>query len=449
MGQRYYAKLDMPERITTIDKDGLEGKYNDLPVLAKWKALVLEYGIDLEEDATFSRFPGVENFKTKRRIKDPTVDHFRFKDIATDNFLIASELILTDKISEKQTLVKVAYKPDSPLVATMQNETLHLYERNTHKVIPVGVDIVKNRAYSKIRIPVEIDSKQPRLEDFVQVVGMDRIGVLAYEGCWHWITSKPCQFCDANPKREGDVSAMPTLNTLKDFMFDQDEWWNRLGPSYLKGIEYAFKYVLENEQIEPHRHLQLMAGNMIFTEKVWEISRQIAQVLNSVEPISNLDSYLNISAPKTDVERQLREAKERMGFNQIAFNLEVWGKDRFAEACPGKASSIGFGNMVTALEVAVPIFGKGNVRSNFVLGAQPISELVEGVQILANKGIVADYSVFVPKRGTGWEHKEQPAMEDVVDFTRQLVEVYQQYDFKSIYCGLSSRSNIVAEVLKI
>jgi hypothetical protein len=241
---------------------------------------------------------------------------------------------------------------------------------------------------------------------------------------------------------------MPSLNTLKDFEFDQDEWWNRLGPSYLRGIEYAFRYVLENEQIEPHKHLQLMAGNMIFTEKLWEISGQIADVLNSVNPITNLDSYLNISAPKRNVEKQLNDAKERMGFNQIAFNLEVWGKDRFTEACPGKAGSIGFENMVVALETAVPIFGKGNVRSNFVLGAQPIPELVEGIQILAAKGIAADYSVFVPKRGTGWEYKARPEMEDVVDFTRKLANVYRQHNFKSIYCGLSSRSNIVAEVLE-
>jgi hypothetical protein len=438
----------MVENSAASHKENLAEKYNDLPMLAKWKALILEYGVDLEKDSTFSQLPGIEDFKTKRRIKDPTVDNFRFKDTSTDNFLIASELILTDKTKEKQSLVKVGYKPNSPLVASTENGELHLYERDTQEVIPVGVDMVKNRQFSKARLPVEIDNKQPRLEDFVQVVGMDRIGVLAYEGCWHWITSKACQFCDANPKREGDASAMPTLNTLKDFKFDQDEWWNRLGPSYLKGIEYAFQYVLENEQIEPHKHLQLMAGNMIFTEKVWEICGQIADVLNSVNPVSNLDSYLNISAPKKDVEKQLRDAKERMGFSQIAFNLEVWGKDRFAEACPGKSGSIGFENTVAALEAAVPIFGKGNVRSNFVLGAQPIPELMEGVQILATKGIVADYSVFVPKRGTGWENKARPEMEDVVDFTKNLAKVYRQHNFKSIYCGLSSRSNIVAEVLE-
>lgn len=438
----------MPERTNNLASEELEGKYNDLPLLAKWKALVLEYGVDLEEDSTFSQLPGIENFKTKRRIKNPIVDNFRFKDTSTDNFVVASELILTDRTRDRQTLVKVAYRPDSPLVATIQNDTLFLFDKTSQKIIPVGVDMVKNRDYYKTRIPAAIDVKRPRLEDFIQVVGMDRIGVLAYEGCWHWITSKACEFCDANPKREGDISAMPSLNTLKDFKFDQDEWWNRLGPSYLRGIEYAFKYLLENENIGPHKHLQLMAGNMIFTEKVWEISKQIAQVLNSVEPIRNFDSYLNISAPKRNLERELREAKENMGFNQIAFNLEVWGKERFAEACPGKAASIGFGNIVKALETAVPIFGRGNVRTNFVLGTQPVPELIGGVQILADKGIVADYSVFVPKKGTGWENKKQLAMEDVVDFTRQLVKTYQRYNFNSIYCGLSSRSNIVAEVMQ-
>ena len=55
---------------------------------------------------------------------------------------------------------------------------------------------------------------------------------------------------------------------------------------------------------------------------------------------------------------------------------------------------------MNALRAAVPIFGRGNVRSNFVLGAQPVEELLDGVRELAEYGIASDYSVFVPKPGT-------------------------------------------------
>ena len=137
-----------------------------------------------------------------------------------------------------------------------------------------------------------------------------------------------------------------------------------------------------------------------------------------------------------------------MGFNQVAFNLEVIGEDRFKEVCPGKASVIGYGNFVHALEEAVKVFGFGKVRSNFVLGAQPIEELLSGVKELADKGIVADYSVFSPKRGTPWENKKPPEMQEVVDFSLALANIYQEHGFKGIYCGLSSRSSVLNEILE-
>ena len=104
---------------------------------------------------------------------------------------------------------------------------------------------------------------------------------------------------------------------------------------YLKGVKYAFKYVLDNEEISPHRHFQLMAGNLIRTERVWEICSQIAETLNQVEPLSNFDSYLNISPPIKNVEENLRMARKQLGFRQVAFNMEVVVKlvlKRFVQA---------------------------------------------------------------------------------------------------------------------
>jgi biotin synthase-like enzyme len=191
-----------------------------------------------------------------------------------------------------------------------------------------------------------------------------------------------------------------------------------------------------------------MAGNMPHSETLWEICRQIAERINKVRPISTFDSYLNIGAPSKDTTQYLRTAKDEMGFRQIAFNLEVVGEERFKEVCPGKARTIGYANYVQALEQAVSIFGFGNVRSNFVLGAQTTEELIEGVRELAKKGIVADYSVFVPKQGTPWESKQSPDMQEIVRFTKVLADIYRQYNFKGIYCSLSSRSNILNEVLE-
>jgi len=160
-----------------------------------------------------------------------------------------------------------------------------------------------------------------------------------------------------------------------------------------------------------------------------------------------MDSYLNIVPPSDERRKGYLERAKELGFRNIAFNLEVIGDRTFQDVCPGKAHLFGYQGIVDSLKDSVNYFGYGNVRSNFVLGAQPVDELLEGIRELAGHGIVADYSVFVPKKGTPWNKRISPTMETIVHFTRDLADIYRQNGFRGVYCGLSSRSNILHEVL--
>ena len=95
---------------------------------------------------------------------------------------------------------------------------------------------------------------------------------------------------------------------------------------------------------------------------------------------------------------------------------------------------------------AVSVFGFGNVRSNFVFGLQDKEQMLEEIKRLADKGIVADYSIFQPKNNTPFQHRPSPDFEDVLDFSNQLVDIYLKYHFKPIFCSLSSRSSIINEL---
>jgi hypothetical protein len=423
----------------------LLNKYNDLPVLAKWKALILEYGIDLAQTDLIGNYPDIEKFKTKYRVKIPAVTNFKFMDKSKDNSLIPSELILRD--DDKRTLVKCGYRKNSPIILNSISGKLVLQERGTINEMPIKFELVKKRDYFDKRLPIEINSNQAYFEDFVQIVGLDRIAILAFEGCWHWISGKPCLFCDAQPRRCDNTSAMPSLNNLIDNNFNENDWWEKYRKNYLAGIKYVFNYIIRNEKIEPHRHFQLMSGNMPHTAKVWSICREITDIINDIYPISDMDSYLNLAAPRENLESTLMMAKKEMGFNQIEFNLEVYSKERFEEVCPGKSALAGYDNTLNALKIAAGIFGPGKARSNFVLGAQPVEELLSGIKELAKFGIAADYSIFVPKKGTAWENRESLSMEEIVIFTKELAKIYKENNFTSIYCGLSSRSNILYEIL--
>ncbi|MEI7792170.1 MAG: radical SAM protein [Candidatus Berkelbacteria bacterium] len=422
----------------------LTDKYNDIPYLAKWKALILDFGVDVPDDL-LKGYPSIENYRVKYKVKKPSVENHKFIDKSTNTSVIPAEVIVS--ANGKKTLVKIGHRDTSPISLILEDGIFHLIEKDSNKKIDLKIELVAKRLYTAERLPKEINPKTPLLDDFVQVVGLDRIAIMAYEGCWHQICKKACRFCDANPKREKTESGLPSLNSLVDFEFNESAWWNSHRADFLAGIEYSMKRILEIENITPHQHFQLMAGNIINTEMVWKICEEIAEVVNKVKPISEFDSYLNLAAPRNDAEKYLKMAKNKMGFNQIEFNLEVIGEERFAEVCPGKAAIAGYANTVEMLKKAVDIFGWGKARSNFVLGAQPVEELLEGIRDLAGYGIVADYSIFVPKRGTPWEKRKSPDMDTVVYFTKELAKIYKKHNFKGIYCGLSSRSNILHEML--
>lgn len=86
------------------------------------------------------------------------------------------------------------------------------------------------------------------------------------------------------------------------------------------------------------------------------------------------------------------------------------------------------------------------MRTNFVLGSEPLSGLIEGITKLAKEGIVSDYTIFFPRPGSIWFQKEPPLPEDVLNFTQKLVKIYKEYGFKPFCCSMSSRSSIVNEV---
>ena len=80
------------------------------------------------------------------------------------------------------------------------------------------------------------------------------------------------------------------------------------------------------------------------------------------------------------------------------------------------------------------------------MGLQDYNELIDECEKFAERGIVADYSVFQPKKNTPYSNLKAPEMKDVINFTKRLVKIYLKYNQHPIFCTLSSRSSIVNEV---
>jgi hypothetical protein len=142
----------------------------------------------------------------------------------------------------------------------------------------------------------------------------------------------------------------------------------------------------------------------------------------------------------------LIQKSKNFGYRQISFNLECYDPKVFKEVCPGKDELYGYKMFMDAFDQAVKVYGPGNVRSNFVLGAEPAENLIRGAKEFAERGIVADYSIFFPRPGSPWSKKKAPKVSDVIDVSENLVGIYKRYGFKPFCCSLSSRSSIMSEM---
>ena len=368
-----------------MDLDYLNNE--DLSVIAYWKILLLEYGVDSNKD--FRDFPNANLYKMKLRKMKPVASAFKVIDVETEQALIPSEILICDGRTSC-SIVKLRYNPDSPFCLAFENTenaSVKIVDKRNDNVAPIGVSLVHTPKNLVTKVEIEGNIKEIKVFDYISLLGMDRVSIIPYDGCWNWNQGEPCKFCDLHPKRNAEMNTFrPTLNDLSDFNFDVNVWWNHYSENYFTCLKAALECFFANVKMEPHFHLMIMAGNVPDNKLLWNICNNIVDILEQYVNLKCVDSYLNIS-PHDKIEDLI--ALKKKGIKQVQYNLEISNKERFRDACPGKLPQK---EIIKKLEEAVSIMGKGNVRSNFVLGLQPIDELLDDIKKLSSKGIVCDYS---------------------------------------------------------
>ncbi len=397
--------------------------------VTKIKIKILEEGVKFEPISLFSELIRKVKFKNKTIFKKPISDGKEVYDYSSRQEIIPSEILLDD--TKNESIVKCRYNPNSSIELKWKDDKLEIYQNN-HK-LELKVNLIKE--YDVIQQKIDDDFF---VGDYVDVVGIDRISLLLFEGCYNWICGKQCKFCDLHPKRVSEKVCRPTLNNL--YKYDSiDKWWNSQKDLFFKNTNLALDKLLKNTNLK-HKHLFIMAGNLSDCEIVWKYLLEFVGNLTKQFDLQGFDTIANV-CPHDSIE-SLKKLK-KFGIKQVQYNLEIANKDLFTFTCPGK---INYEEFVSKLYEAVNIFGKGNVRSNFVLGLQDYNELIDECEKFAERGIVADYSVFQPKKNTPYSNLKAPEMKDVINFTKRLVKIYLKYNQHPIFCTLSSRSSIVNEV---
>lgn len=396
------------------------------------------FGINVDTKSLYSELFGYpDNYRVKRSKKKIGVIDNQLFDVETSDYpFIPEEFYIEDKEKKFKSVVKMNYNEISPFTMIGSNGKAYIVCNNLNMKLECSFS-------EKLKFKNIIINNFP-LFNYIQIIGADRIAFLGFEGCNGFFNKTSCLFCDSAAKRCNEKSPVPSLNELNSkFSMDIDKWLSCVEKPYTDALVESYKYILK-ENINPHRHLHVMSGNLYDVKKEWEYIFRITKALNNVYDIANLDAFLNL-IPICD-ENFSKEAKE-LGYKHLIYNIEVWGEKFYNTVCKGKSNLIKYNDFLKSFEDGVKYFGNGNVRCGFVLGAQEVNETKKGVLELAKIGVATDFTVFTPKKGTMWENKKKPNIEEITEFSIFVADIYKKYNFDPLYCSLSSRSGIMNEIL--
>ncbi len=182
------------------------------------------------------------------------------------------------------------------------------------------------------------------------------------------------------------------------------------------------------------RHLYLTGGSM--TDPALEADRYM-NILNGVRAASE-GAYLTVGSQALPPNR-LAEFKDA-GADGVCFNLEIWDREIWKRACPGKSKYIGREMWEESLVEAVKVFKEGNVYSALVIGAEmainprsidleaTLLSNLEGVRWLLTHGVHPILSLFWPFVGTELEGASGPDLHFLLRLYAEVFALRKELD---------------------
>ncbi len=141
---------------------------------------------------------------------------------------------------------------------------------------------------------------------------------------------------------------------------------------------------------------------------------------------------------------QLLRLKE-VGLSAYRSNIEVWDNKLFEWICPGKAKYFGRQYWIDSILSAVEIFGRGNVSTQLVAGAElaepygfkemdeALASNLEGVEFFARNGVYTTFCILWVDRGSVFYREKQklPSLEYYVRLAQGINEIRKKYKLSS------------------
>ena len=228
----------------------------------------------------------------------------------------------------------------------------------------------------------------------------------SYRRCEFWREGKQCRFC-ALFTRHGIEPEVPCAEIAE---------------------------VVRAALAEPGRYSQLyisggsdFAGEPAFSHE----QARYARALRAMGETFSAPFPCQLMAPAYDADA-LAALREAAPVSSYSPNLEVWGAAQFERLCPGKSAHVGYGEWLRRTVGAVDVFGRGNVYTQVVGGAElagegavasvddAVARNVEACDWFAERGVVCLSVIWRPHRRSvlGW--RPMPPIDYYVRLAREM-----------------------------
>jgi len=335
------------------------------------------------------------------------------------NDLHAKKNLPTGLVLPSGMLANYRTNANSKLRLEFYNDSYYILENDTELA---KVDFQKRPEYYKNKT-----SNGIYLKSIVQLsLELGSASVVYSNECSLKEKGQDCLFCNAN--------------ATKDHYAESEGIGWKYPEQIGEAVAAAYK--------EGGRHLTVTGG---FVPERREVDIYL-DIADSIKKYTGLDDFNGTAVIGAPSDISVIDKYKEAGYRTIAINLEVWNKDFFKAVCPGKHQQQGgYDHWVKSLEYAVKVFGRGRVRSNFVAGIEPKPYTIEGLETLAEKGIVATSSLWRANPGSAFEGHRAPTLSWYMDLAHKNVEILRKngITYDQLYDATFMASSYLHDIYKI
>jgi len=258
-----------------------------------------------------------------------------------------------------------------------------------------------------------------------QIGGVDCLFFCYQNYCSHFSNDQQCLFCNL-------VSTSKTYNSV-------------LKKKEINDIGEVAQAAFYEGNV---KHV-LLTGGCFNHQKEIEL---VTDILKSIKKHTGFDRVPGVILPSPPKGEDEIKKYYDTGIKAIGFSMEIWDEDLYRAICPGKSRNTSHNDFVHLIEVAVKIFGAGNVYGVFVMGLEPKKTFIEGIRKITELGANVVPFVWSPNPGSKLEGHRAPTGAWFVDTILEASDIVYQSDVPAgteNHCYRCDGNSLLHDALRI